>query len=512
MKIEERVTILIVDDEQANLHPLFDYLKGENFKTLVATGGERAIRLLDRSQPDIILLDVMMPGIDGFQTCRHLKEMETTRDIPVIFMTGLTETVDKVKGFEAGAVDYLTKPLQHAEVLARVNAHLTIRKFQRQLQEQNVLLQQKNALLEQQKEQIRESEERFRGLSEATFEGILIHAEGHVIEVNQAILDMFGYQRADIIGKNALTFLTPKFRDMALERIRAHNETPYEADGIRRDCSILPLEIQAKTMPYQGRDVRVAAIRDLTWRKAMEEEKARLQEEKLAFTMETLGFVTHELKSPLGAMQSMIAVMLDGFTGEMPDEIGRFLLRIRRNCEELQDMVKNYLDFSRVGMGKLIVKKSSIDYHKEVVEPCIEQTQVLFDSRCITLVVTSPETLTVLADPALLRIALTNYLTNAAKYGAENTQATLTVVKQQGIIATSVLNEGAGFSQAEQAMLFAKFSRLKNENTIKKRGSGLGLYLTKYILELHEGNVWAESVPGHWAKFYFSFPLNSEPE
>lgn len=208
-------------------------------------------------------------------------------------------------------------------------------------------------------------------------------------------------------------------------------------------------------------------------------------------------------------MQSMIVVMLDGYVGDIPDQIERYLLRIRRNCEELQDMVKNYLDFSRVGMGKLVARKSPINYISEVVEPCVEQAQVLFDSRGVTLTVKSPDNLIVLADPALLRIALTNYLTNAAKYGAENTRTILTIVEEQGIVSASVWNEGPGFSAEEHALLFTKFSRLKNENTVRKRGSGLGLYLTQHIMELHDGKVWAESDPGHWAKFCLTFPINS---
>ncbi len=507
---EEKASILIVDDNPANLRTIFDYLDEQGFKTLVATGYERAVRLLERSQPDIILLDVIMPGTDGFETCRQLKKNEATKDIPVIFMTALTDMVDKVRGFEMGAVDYLTKPLQHEEVLARINAHLTIRKFQQQLQEQNVLLHQKNILLEKQQEALRESEERFRKLSEATFEGIVIHDEGLILESNHMLEEMFGYQRPEMIGKNTLELVAPEFRDVVSERIRTSDEHPYEAEGIRKDGSIFPLEVHAKMMAYQGRNIRIAAVLDITWRKAMEAEKARLQQESLAFSMETLRFVTHELKTPLSAMQSMIAVMMEGFTGDIPDKVGRYLLRIRQNCEELQDMIKNYLDLSRVGMGELVVRKSHINYIKEVVERCIEQTQVLFDSRGVTLTVTVPDPLIVLADPELMRIALTNYLTNAAKYGAENKQATLTVVVERGIVSTSVWNEGAGFSAEEQTSLFTKFSRLKNENTSKKRGSGLGLYLTKYIIDMHDGKVWAESVPGQWAKFCFSFPMNSQ--
>ncbi len=510
MESSGKSTVLVVDDKITNLKQLTTYLQHEGFELMVAQSGEETLKHVERIIPDIILLDVLMPGIDGFETCRRLKENETTQDIPVIFMTALTEIVDKVKGFEVGAVDYLTKPLQHEEVLARVNAHLTIRQFQQQLQEQNVLLHQKNSLLEEQKRELRESEARFRGLSEATFEGILIHDEGRIIDGNQMLEEMFGYQRSEIIGNNALEFLTSEFRDMALERIRTKDESPYEAEGLRKDGSLFPLEVQAKTMPYQGRDVRVVAIRDLTWRKAMEEEKARMQQEQLTFSMETLGFVTHELKSPLSAMQSMIAVMLDGFVGDLPDKIGTYLLRIRRNCEELQDMVKNYLDISRAGMGELVARKVPVNYYKEIVEPCVEHAQIFFESREVTLTVDCPENVTVQADPDLLRIALANYLSNAAKYGATHTQVRLIVREEQGIISITVWNEGAGFRPEEQASLFTKFSRLKNENTVKKRGSGLGLYLTKHIITLHRGKVWAESVPEQWAKFCFSFPAHAE--
>ena len=130
--------------------------------------------------------------------------------------------------------------------------------------------------------------------------------------------------------------------------------------------------------------------------------------------------------------QSMIAVMLEGFVGEVPDKIGTYLLRIRRNCEELQDMVKNYLDLSRVGMGKVVARKASVKYYKEIVEPCVDHTRIFFESRAVTLNVDCPENLTVQADQDLLRIALTNYLSNAAKYGAPHTQVRLTVREEPG--------------------------------------------------------------------------------
>ncbi len=133
--------ILIVDDIPTNIEVLMEVLNEAAFEVLVALDGHGAIEQAHYAKPDIILLDVMMPGIDGFETCRRLKAHETTREIPVIFMTALSETVDKVQGFRLGAVDYITKPLQHEEVLARVNTHLTLRQLQQDLQAANQQLE-----------------------------------------------------------------------------------------------------------------------------------------------------------------------------------------------------------------------------------------------------------------------------------------------------------------------------------------------------------------------------------
>ena len=141
--------ILIVDDNPTNLRVLLDYLEKSGFEVLVAPNGERAIRQLERIQPELILLDVLMPGINGFETCLRLKQNEKTKNIPVIFMTALTDMVDKIRGFEVGGVDYLTKPLHYQEVLVRVNTHLKIQRLQNTLKTQNILLEENNRQLQQ---------------------------------------------------------------------------------------------------------------------------------------------------------------------------------------------------------------------------------------------------------------------------------------------------------------------------------------------------------------------------
>jgi diguanylate cyclase (GGDEF)-like protein len=143
-------TVLVIDDTPGNLAVVLDQLSERGYRVLSARDGEEGIRRARLTHPDLILLDIMMPGIDGLETCRQLKSSGDTDDIPVIFMSALADSSDKVAGFAAGAVDYITKPLQVDEVLARVETHLALRNAQRQLAEQNLELQAKAAFLREQ--------------------------------------------------------------------------------------------------------------------------------------------------------------------------------------------------------------------------------------------------------------------------------------------------------------------------------------------------------------------------
>ena len=129
--------VLLVDDNATNLQVLFQTLDGRGYNLLVAKNGEAALKIAGKAKPDLILLDIMMPDIDGYEVCRRLKKDPATADTPVIFLSALGDTKDKVMGLDLGAVDYITKPFQPQEVIARVNTHLTIHSLRRQLQEKH---------------------------------------------------------------------------------------------------------------------------------------------------------------------------------------------------------------------------------------------------------------------------------------------------------------------------------------------------------------------------------------
>lgn len=213
MNIEaiEGATILLVDDNPSNLAALFAYLN--KFKPIlrIAQSGEDALEIVKQIIPDIILLDILMPGIDGFETCRQLKKNSAAKEIPVLFISSLSETVDKVKGFEAGGLDYITKPFQLEEVTARITAHLNIQKLKNSLEE-------KNTLLAQEIKERRRAESLLWKAKEAAEASSLAKSE-FIARMSHEILTPMNA----IIGMNHLvlqTELSPKQRDY-LTKIRA---------------------------------------------------------------------------------------------------------------------------------------------------------------------------------------------------------------------------------------------------------------------------------------------------
>ncbi|MEM7343532.1 MAG: response regulator, partial [Chloroflexota bacterium] len=192
--------ILVVDDEPINLGVLFDYLRTEGFKVWLADSGPDALATLEYDHPDLILLDVVMPELDGFEVCRRIKNQPATQDIPIIFLTAKSDTLDKVKGFQLGAVDYITKPLEIEEVLARISRHLDIHKAQKQYKQQ----------ISQLKQQVQPS----NSSSDASSSQDTATLEDYDLNEREAkVLSLFvaGYKRTEIATEMMVTQNTVKW-------------------------------------------------------------------------------------------------------------------------------------------------------------------------------------------------------------------------------------------------------------------------------------------------------------
>lgn len=255
-------TILVVDDTPANLAVIVDSLEGFGLNVLIAQDGLEAVERVKLMSPDLILLDVMMPGMDGFQTCRLLKEGADTRDVPVIFMTALSDVEDKVKAFNAGGSDYVTKPFHLEEVWARINVQLQLRRAQNEVKSQHA--------------HIEASEIRYRRLFETSKDGILLvnYDSGEITDANSSAISMLGVSRNELIRRRIWD--TSPFQSMSSYRsIMAALES--SAHVRFDDCSLevsgrdaLDIEFMGTMYEVEGSRILQCNIRDITDRKQAE--------------------------------------------------------------------------------------------------------------------------------------------------------------------------------------------------------------------------------------------------
>ena len=269
-------TILIVDDNPVNLSVVVDHLEENGFEVAVALGGEEALERAAFLEPDLILLDVMMPGIDGFETCRRLSAAPATRAIPVIFMTALADVNDKVAAFAAGGVDYVTKPFQVEELLARVNTHLALRTAQKQLHARNAALEAEIAARHMAEAGLAASESRFRRLFETASDGILLLdcKTGAVTAANPTIASMLGCSASAVVGRRLAD--VPGFGGIALsaDAVAEVREARYlnYGDWPLQPAGREPIDVEVIGSFYQDQSSEMVQFnfRDVRDRKAAE--------------------------------------------------------------------------------------------------------------------------------------------------------------------------------------------------------------------------------------------------
>ncbi|GAK61007.1 ATPase, histidine kinase-, DNA gyrase B-, and HSP90-like domain protein [Candidatus Vecturithrix granuli] len=274
--------ILVVDDTIANLRYLTDVLSKHGYTVRPVPDGRMAISSAQSAPPDLILLDIMMPGLSGYDVCEILKADERTREIPIIFISALNETSDKIKAFASGGVDYITKPFQVEEVLARVRTHFNLRILQKQLQEKNAQLQKEIQERKQIEASLRESKERYRGLVELSPDAIVVHQKGKFVYVNPAAVKLFrARDESDLIGVAIQNFSHPDYVDLFEERIQKEYEQRKPVDLLEekivcRDGTELDVEVAGVPVTYQGEAASQLVIRDISERKRAEETLRKL--------------------------------------------------------------------------------------------------------------------------------------------------------------------------------------------------------------------------------------------
>ena len=257
--------ILIVDDTPSDLKLLSDILKKAGYTVRAASDGELALRSVQARLPALILLDIKMPAPDGYEVCRRLKDSEDTMGIPVVFISVETDPMKKVKAFGLGGVDYITKPFESEEVLARVATHLARWKAQKENEKRNLQLQQQIAERKRAEKALRKSEEKYRILMMQIRDGIYtLDTEGRFTFVNDVITQRSGQPREWFLGRNYLDVIRPEERDRVkgyFDRIMLGEDVPiYELAYATSSGEQLWVEVNTSALRKDHRIVGVHRV------------------------------------------------------------------------------------------------------------------------------------------------------------------------------------------------------------------------------------------------------------
>ena len=344
--------LLVVDDDPANCDLLFRRLSHQGYRVSVARNGHLALAAIRQEPVDLVLLDVLMPEMDGFATCEQLKSQGETRDIPVIFMTGLSDVVDKVRGFDIGAVDYITKPFQFEEVLARIGAHLTLRRLTQQLQE---------------------SEERLGRILESAMDAIVtLNESGEIVLFNHAAERIFRCPAAEALGKPARRFCSEALHRFVSAYAKAEQAQPPAwlktgTTALRAQGDAFPVEGTLSRAVAHGRPLYTLILRDVQDKLRAETERQQLLginrylQEELRISQgedpETLVGNSQDLADVMGKVRQVAptsaSVLILGETGTGKEVFARAIhslsqradkVMVRLNCAAIPaDLVESEL-------------------------------------------------------------------------------------------------------------------------------------------------------------------------
>jgi signal transduction histidine kinase/DNA-binding response OmpR family regulator len=551
----QNYTALIVDDESINLGVMSEHLDGFGIEVLIARDGEEGLQKAWYARPDIILLDVMMPGIDGFETCRRLKANQVTKDIPVIFMSGLSSTESKLTGFEVGAVDYLTKPLQQEEVLARVATHLRLRNLTKDLQKKNMQLE----ISSQVGHQITS----------------ILDLDQLLKEVVSLIQTRFGYYFVGVwlldkqqdhvtlragAGDQGGPLLEPGFgipldtaKSIIVEAYRTGQS--YAANDVSTDVKYLPLETLSETHSELALPLRVGqeiigvldiqseqkdafdsedktvlqalanqiavAIRNAQLYES-EKELRRLEAEKARELAKLnvskdkfFSIIAHDLKGSLVPLLGY-ADLLGRIVNDSDLDIKRISEKVGYSARHVSALLEDLLQWGRMQMNHIEYEPGRVNL-KPLVHDHTELLTGYAKSKRITLQNKLVKPIFVYGDENMLKTVIRNLISNGIKFTPDGGTVTISAeVKRKSqqkettpFVEVAVSDTGIGISQDNLKKIFKLEEHYKTTGTAKEKGTGLGLIICQEMIEKHGGQIWLESdgVPGQGTIVKFTLPL-----
>ncbi|MEA5467622.1 response regulator [Spirulina sp. 06S082] len=520
----QKIGILVVDDTPANLSVLTQMLSRKDYEIRVAPNGKLALQSAQSKPPQLILLDITMPGLNGYQVCEQLKANPKTSDIPIIFISALDGADNKVKAFQTGGVDYITKPFETVEVLARIDNQLRLRSLQLQLQQQNQQLQQEIESRQAVEEHLRILK---RAIAESVNGIIIIEAriENYpIIFVNTGFERITGYSSDEVLGQEFDFLLDSDRESEDFQKLK-------EAIATGKSCQIL-LHDTRKDKTRFWNELSLSPVRDkkgnlthfigiqndVSHRISIEEKIIRAKEiadEANQAKSTFIANMSHELRSPLNAILGFSQLMArsQGLSQSDRENIGI----INRSGEHLLTLINNILDLSKIEAGKTVLQPVNFDFYRLLDE--VEDMFLLrAENKGLKLIFERQEQIPqyVCTDIVKLRQILINLLGNAIKFthvggisvrvrkGKEENETKTETHYQFPItqIHFDVIDTGVGIAESELDRLFEAFAQTQ-AGAETQEGTGLGLPIAQKFARLMGGDIRVHSVEGKGSTFSF---------
>ena len=485
--------ILIIDDNKENLFVLSKVLTLNGYNVRTLSDSTSALDEVRAEAPDLILLDVRMPGVDGYEICARLKDDAQTRDIPVIFISVATHALDKVKAFSAGGVDYLTKPFQMDELLVRVKTHLALRGMQKQLEEKNAQLEASSEHLEEmvaeRTAELQVQYARLEAILRSVGDAILVSdVERKIQYVNHAFTALTGYEAEEILGHpaHAVGVLLGDAEQASLRQALSEGGIwQGEAVGRRKDGRVYDAALTvAPVWDVEGHLMGfVSSHHDISQSKALEHARNQF-----------IANVSHQFRTPVTTLQ--LYAHLLGKT-DLPENSRDYLQKMRQELDRLTHLIQDVLHVNQLDSGNIITTWEAIS-PLSLVEALYDQYAHQAESAGITLTMSlaSPEYPPIKGDIMNLRQALEEIMNNALTFTPSGGQVTIRaeVLEEADCswFVVAIYDTGPGILPDERDILFERFFRGSLAESGHVPGTGLGLSIAQMIIQAHGGRITVE--------------------
>lgn len=549
---ERRARILVVDDEDQVVQIFRDLLTQQGYEVVSCDNGDDAITTVTTGRFDLVLTDINLPGVDGLEVVRAAKAAD--KDTVVILITGYASTTTAIDALRQGAYDYITKPFDLWETAKAIERGLESRNLIMENRRLIVELERANAELQEHEEILRRKVER------ATYRLGTLYEAGKAMSLSlslQATCDVVVAQAARVTGSRAcLLFLhdqgSDDFEAIAgmgvppdrYERLRFAMGVGYhgqvvqsaapavvtgisEAVGVEEVLATLRAE-NALIVPLLSNESVIGAItvihmeggpeftgddaeglKMLASQAAIAVTNAILYErtkELDRLKSDFVAVVSHEVRTPLTSINGSLELLGDERFHTLPAPQKELLGICQANTQRLISLINDILDFSKLESSRLSLNFEQMDVGRVLVE-AVENIRSLAGSRGVELdLKIDPSAGAVEADPMRVGQVATNLIGNAIKFSPEKGRIEVFASGDSSTVTVSVKDYGRGIAQRDINRLFQRFAQLDSSTTRKAGGTGLGLVISKGIVEQHGGKIWVESALGRGSTFSFSLP------